>query len=161
MVESPPNADSRDLLTPDEFALVAGVVQRNNCEMTSETAERITSQALAYVATCATFPHLRLRPSRTVDEGWHALILCTVVYARLCRELGLFVHHAPEPPGPERHDPGALSRTMTAMRAAGYPVEPDLWVPPTDRTIPVAADCEHSEPPPAGCGFDCSNTGPN
>ncbi|MEU4890978.1 hypothetical protein AB0B12_04725 [Streptomyces sp. NPDC044780] len=37
-----------------------------------------------------------------------------------------------------------------------------LWLAPTDQTIPVAADCEHSEPGGENtCTGDCSNTGPN
>ncbi|GAA3664659.1 hypothetical protein GCM10022420_049820 [Streptomyces iranensis] len=37
-----------------------------------------------------------------------------------------------------------------------------LWPAPTDRSIPVAAGCEHSEPGGEGtCAGDCSNTGPN
>lgn len=153
--------DPRGLINKAEFALVAGVVQRNNGGMTLDTAEKITAEALAFVAACSEFPERRLKPSRTVDEGWHALILCTTVYARLCGRLGMFVHHVPEPPDVTRHGPGALARTMYAISDAGYPVNTALWMPPTDQSIPVAASCEHSEPPPAGCGADCSNTGPN
>ncbi|WP_070014588.1 hypothetical protein [Streptomyces nanshensis] len=60
-----------------------------------------------------------------------------------------------------RHNSGDLDRTQAAIAAAGYVTDPLLWLPPTDSTVPVAAECEHSEPPPAGCGADCSNTGPN
>ncbi|MFJ9771947.1 glycine-rich domain-containing protein [Kitasatospora sp. NPDC101157] len=154
-------ATARSLITPEEFIGVASTVQRNNPGMALDTAEEITAEALKFVAACAASPTSGLKPSRTVDEGWHALILHTVVYARLCKRLGLFVHHVPEPPDVTRHDPGALARTMDAITAAGYEVNASLWKPPTDRSIPVAADCEHSEPAPAGCGFDCSNTGPN
>ncbi|MFJ2780194.1 hypothetical protein [Kitasatospora sp. NPDC087315] len=153
--------DARSLLTPTEFTDVLAVVMRNNPEMAHETAERVVTQSLAFVAACSEFPQLRLKPSRVVDEGWHAQILCTRIYARLCGTLGLFVHHVPEAPDVTRHDPDALRRTRQAITAAGYTVDAELWGAPTDTAIPVAASCEHSEPPPAGCGFDCSNTGPN
>ncbi|SDT11652.1 hypothetical protein SAMN05216371_1324 [Streptomyces sp. TLI_053] len=153
-------ADVRSLVTPEEFAGVVATVERNNPGMGVDTAEQITAEALKFVVACAASPRSGLKPSRTVDEGWHALILHTVVYARLCKRLGLFVHHVPEPPDTTRHDPDALTRTMDAIRGAGYDVDTALWKPPTDRSIPVAAGCEHTEEP-SGCGFDCGNSGPN
>ncbi|MGW1376020.1 glycine-rich domain-containing protein [Streptomyces sp. NPDC002446] len=154
-------SDPRDLVSPAAFASITHTVLANNPGMGRAIAERIVVEAIKFEAACARRPRLRLKPSRVVDEGWHALILHTRVKAELARKLGLFVHHVPEPPGPERHDPGALARTQKAIRAAGYVPDPDLWTGPSDGTIAVAATCEHSEPPPAGCGADCSNTGPN
>ncbi len=57
-----------------------------------------------------TFPDARLRPSRVVDEGWHALILHTRVYSELCEGVGRFVHHMPEPSDGSRHNPAELIR---------------------------------------------------
>ncbi|MFD9819077.1 glycine-rich domain-containing protein [Streptomyces violascens] len=155
-------ANPRDLITPQEFAGVVATVLDNNTGMAADVAERIVAEALAFVAACAQFPGSRLKPSRVVDEGWHALILHTGVYARLCRSMHRFVHHVPERPDVTRHDPGALARTMERITQAGYPVDVRLWLPPTDETLPVAATCEHSPPGPEGtCSGDCSNTGPN
>ncbi len=151
----------RDLIGEKQFAGVVATVLDNNEGMAADVAERIVAQALAFVAACAAFPGERLRPSRVVDEGWHALILHTGVYAALCRSLHRFVHHVPERPDVTRHAPGALAHTMDRIRDAGYEVDVRLWLPPGDETISVTATCEHSEPPPAGCGADCSNTGPN
>ncbi|MEV5875785.1 hypothetical protein AB0L75_16420 [Streptomyces sp. NPDC052101] len=153
---------ARGLITRKEFLAVAGTVQRNNPGMAGNVAEAITEEALKFEAACAHAPRARLRPSRVVDEGWHALILNTRVKERLAARLGLFVHHVPEPPDPSRHDPEALTRTQTAIRAAGFEPVPAMWGPPTGGTILVAADCEHSEPGGEGtCSGDCSNTGPN
>ncbi|MEV0375691.1 hypothetical protein AB0I10_39110 [Streptomyces sp. NPDC050636] len=152
---------ARDLIRPRAFAGGVATVQDNNPGMERDLAERIVTEALAFVAACAQHPDDRLRPSRVVDEGWHALLLHSVVYAGLCRSLSRYVHHVPERPDVTRHDPGALVRTMGRITDAGYEVDLRLWLPPTDETISVAAGCEHSEPPPAGCGADCSNTGPN
>ncbi|MFE0875334.1 hypothetical protein ACFW4X_10700 [Streptomyces smyrnaeus] len=153
---------ARHLVPDDQFAAVTRTVRTNNPGMTVEIAERIVAEALAFVAACS-LPHSRgLRPSRTVDEGWHALILHTKVYEALCAQLGCFVHHVPEPPDPSRHDVGELDRTQQAIAAAGYRTDPLLWLPPTDATIPVAADCEHGPPGEEGtCTDSCSSSGPN
>ncbi|MFJ2174304.1 hypothetical protein ACIOHE_15500 [Streptomyces sp. NPDC087851] len=160
--QAPTTRDARDLLTAEELAAVSATVQRNNLGMSIELAERITLEAVKFEAACASQPNARLKPSRVVDEGWHALILHTRVKARVAGRLGLFVHHVPEAPDASRHDPDALTRTQEAIEAAGYTPEPALWVGPSDTSIPVAAHCEHSPPPPEGtCTGDCSNTGPN
>lgn len=158
---APEVKSTRMLITPAAFAGVIATVQDNNEGMAADVAERIVDEALKFVVACAAFPGEHLRPSRVVDEGWHALILHTTVYAGLCRSLHRFVHHVPERPDLTRHDPGALKRTMDRIVDAGYEVDLRMWLAPDDRTIPVAAGCEHSEPPPAGCGAECSNTGPN
>ncbi|MEN8655140.1 hypothetical protein ABCR94_32290 [Streptomyces sp. 21So2-11] len=152
----------RDLIHPEDLAAVTATVQRNNPGMTVDMAELVTLEALKFEAACAAHPDARLKPSRVVDEGWHALILHTRVKASLAGRLGLFVHHVPEATDAGRHDPGALTRSQAAIVAAGYTPEPAMWGAPTDITIPVAASCEHSPPGPEGsCSGDCSNTGGN
>lgn len=159
---APGVSSARDLITPDAFADIVATVLDNNHGTAADVAERITAEALKFVAACARFPGERLRPSRVVDEGWHALILHTGVYAGLCRSLHRFVHHVPERPETTRHDSNALAQTMSRITDAGYEVDVRLWLPPTDETIPVAAGCEHSEPGGEGtCSGDCSNSGPN
>ncbi|RAJ66623.1 hypothetical protein K378_02795 [Streptomyces sp. Amel2xB2] len=59
-----------------------------------------------------------------------------------------------------RRNSGDLDRAQAAITAAGYVTDPLLWLPPKDSTVPVAAECEHSEPPSAGWG-DCGSTGPD
>ncbi|WP_411112785.1 hypothetical protein [Streptomyces sp. 029-5] len=160
--EAPVTRDARDLLTAEELAAVTATVQLNNPGMGADVAEAITLEALKFEAACATHPTARLKPSRVVDEGWHALILHTRIKARLAERLGLFVHHVPEAPDTSRHDPHALARTQAAIEAAGYTPAPAMWTGPTDTSIPVAASCEHSPAPPEGtCTGDCGNTGPN
>lgn len=94
------------------------------------TAERITEQALAFLVACGRYPDGHLVPSQPVDAGWHAFILHTAEYADFChRVAGRFIHHRPSDP----HEAGlgrqAIGITITAMRDAGLPVDPDLWVP--------------------------------
>ncbi|MEU8824327.1 hypothetical protein [Streptomyces sp. NPDC048636] len=78
-----------------------------------------------------------LAPSRVVDEGWHVLILHTRLYRELCKRVGRFVHHVPQAPDSERRDPEALTRAQERVVAAGFAVDDDLWMAPTDTSIPV------------------------
>ncbi|MFD7336705.1 hypothetical protein ACFV98_11960 [Streptomyces violascens] len=149
-------ANPRDLIPAAEFAAVAATVQANNPGMTEETAGRITTEALIFVAACAQFPE-GLRPSRVVDEGWHALILHTAPYTRLCRRLGHFVHHRPERRDPTRHSDSELKRTMGRIADAGFTADAKLWLAPARETISVAAECSHG---PESCA-SCFDGGPN
>ncbi|MFI9645983.1 hypothetical protein ACIHAA_06750 [Streptomyces sp. NPDC052040] len=60
-----------------------------------------------------------MAPSRIVDEGWHALILHTAMYAELCERLGSFVHHYPGY-DPTHYDPPVLDRTREKITALGW-----------------------------------------
>ncbi|UCM91486.1 glycine-rich domain-containing protein [Streptomyces marincola] len=144
--------NARELLTPEEFAAVAATVQ-DTSGVNEHVAARITEQALAFVAVAADAPHAALAPSRTVDEGWHALILHTRVYERLCRRLGRVVHHHPERPGSTDATCTAdwLTRTTDAIRQAGYGIDEELWRGPDDpEAVHVAAPVQHT-PRPANC----------
>lgn len=109
----------RDLIPAEAFAGVVATVLDNNKGMEQALAERITEEALKFVAACAKRPGRGLRPSRIVDEGWHALILHTKVYERLCRAQGRFVHHVPERPDPSRHNSFELEHTKASIQKAG------------------------------------------
>lgn len=92
-----------------------------------ETAGRIVDQALGFLLACALNPGLRLAPSRRVDAGWHAFILHTREYAEFCdRVAGEFIHHVPAAAGEDGGGYAAVAAT-DAMRAAGIPVDEDLW----------------------------------
>jgi hypothetical protein len=133
------------LLVDAEFDAVTATVMDNNPDMKPGTAARIVEQALAFVATAADTTEA-MAPSRAVDEGWHALILHTRLYERLCARLGTFVHHVPQRPADTRDDytPDWLTRTTAAMEAAGYQVGADLWQGPEDDTVRVAAPTQHT-----------------
>jgi hypothetical protein len=122
----------------------------NNEGMDYETAGRIVEQGLAFVATSARFPDAPLAPSPVVDEGWHALILHTALYAELCDKLGKFVHHYPQRPEPSGYDPRITEYTVTTMADAGYPADMELWQSPEDNRVTVGARTWHT--PPGGCG---------
>ncbi|UWE08574.1 glycine-rich domain-containing protein [Actinacidiphila bryophytorum] len=138
-------APTTGLLDPAEFDAVTFTVMDNNLGMARGLAERIVIEALAFVVTCARNPEAPIAPSRTIDEGWHALVLHTALYARLCDRLGAFVHHYPERPDPTRQGADIIARTTALIEATtGHTPDPELWALPTDTRIPVAADCGHS-----------------
>jgi hypothetical protein len=139
-----PVLDARTLLAPGEFDAVTATVVDNNPGMAEDTAGRIVTEALAFVTVAAAYPGEPIAPSRIVDEGWHALILHTALYARLCGQLGAFVHHYPERPDQARQKPGVLDHTTALLRAAGHTPDPSLWTLPADGRTPVAAKCGHA-----------------
>ncbi|GAB2929522.1 hypothetical protein [Streptomyces mayteni] len=140
----------RELVDDAEFADVVATVLDNNPGMKQLLAERIVSQALAFVATAAAGA-AGIAPSRVVDEGWHALVLDTQLYERLCDRLGDYVHHQPERPGAAGYNPAWLVRTREAIAQAGFEVDPDLWSGPDDDTISVAAPAQHTPVPGPNC----------
>jgi hypothetical protein len=151
---------ARALLTAAEFEGVAATVGSNNPDMPQATADRITEEALKFVAAAAREPG-GMRPSRAVDEGWHALILHTRVYARLCANLGRFVDHVPELPDPSRYTPGILDSTIDRIRAAGFEPDMELWTGPLEG-IQVAATCQHdNECADGNCQANCRDDHPN
>ncbi|MGW0735109.1 glycine-rich domain-containing protein [Streptomyces sp. NPDC002851] len=143
--------DVRDLLTTDAFEGVVATVIDNNPGMAEAMAARIVTEALKFVDAAAKFPTVKITPSQVVDEGWHALILHTGPYAKVCARLGQFVHHWPERPDPKRHDPDALTRTVALIEQAGHSADVELWTGPTRALVPMAAQCSHT-PKPGGCG---------
>ncbi|MFD0353530.1 hypothetical protein ACFVHW_07235 [Streptomyces sp. NPDC127110] len=158
--EATTTRNARTLVSPEEFVGVAATVASSNPDMSQANAERITEEGLKFVAAAAAFPG-NMRPSRTVDEGWHALILHTTVYARLCARLGRFVHHLPELPDPTRYTPGALDHTLNRIREAGFVPDMELWTGPLEG-IPVAATCQHDNQCADGnCSSTCRDDHPN
>jgi hypothetical protein len=141
------------LIAPDLFdRLVHRIAKDGN--LPTELTERIMDQALAFLGACARDHHEPLAPSELVDIGWHAFVLYTRDYADFCHQVaGRFIHHTPT----DENDPTAsgaaaratVDRTVTAIEAAGFIVDPDLW------PLGASAECTgchngcHDDPPPA------------
>ncbi|MFK0252535.1 glycine-rich domain-containing protein [Streptomyces sp. NPDC090445] len=135
---------ARHLLSTTGFTRVVHLVQRDNDGVEDAMATRIVDEALKFVAAAGRSTGRHLRPSKTVDMSWHALILHTAMYRELCSALGRFVDHRPEGPETLRRDADTLGRTMEAIREAGYEPDAYLWGPLADTEI-QAGDCMHSE----------------
>jgi anti-sigma regulatory factor (Ser/Thr protein kinase) len=126
---TPDEARPRELITLGLFSKLTLRVMADEGH-DRDTAERIVEQALAFLMACARYPDGHLSPSETVDAGWHAFVLHTADYAEFCdRIAGRFIHHRPNGPGEAASEQQAIGVTIAAMRAAGLPVDPGLWVP--------------------------------
>ncbi|MEU5269038.1 hypothetical protein AB0G77_10895 [Streptomyces hygroscopicus] len=149
------------LLSDADRAAVVDTVMSNNPDMSPMLAGRIVDEAAKFVAAVASATE-PLAPSRVVDEGWHAMILNTRIYQRLCNKVGRFVHHVPERPDPENRDPEALTKTQRQISSAGFTVDAALWLAPGDSSLPVAASCQHRPADPEGtCTGDPDGDGPS
>lgn len=136
---------ARMLIADERFASCRSTVMDANPGMSEEMAGQIVEEGIKFVTACSRNPGTGLAPSRIVDEGWHALILHTAMYAELCTNLGgMFVHHYPGY-DPTNYDPSILDRTREAIAALGWEADPELWGPPSDeRLASVAAKCQHA-----------------
>lgn len=122
----PGTRDARALLAPDDFSAVTATVTAHNPRMDCFLAERVVLEALKFVATAAESSET-IAPSHLVDKGWHALILHTALYQRLCSRLGGFVDHDPGPHGPPGNASNSIDQTVTSIELAGFPVDRNLW----------------------------------
>jgi hypothetical protein len=113
------------------------------------TARRIVGQTAGFIAASGQQPGQSLAPSKLVDIGWHTFILHTVDYTAFCEQVaGRFVHHVPTAEAEEPPDGSETrQRTLAAITAAGYTIDPELW--------PDLADCSQCH---AGC-TDSPNSG--
>jgi len=146
-----------DMLTEDEANRVAALVVRDNEGVEDQaTALSIVDEALKFLAAAANGKNKgkALRPSRVVDMGWHALILHTEIYFKLCHGLGRYLHHRPEGPETLRRDATTLDNTVEAIRNAGYAPNEYLWGMKAETEI-KGGDCMHSE-----CNQDGACTAP-
>ncbi|MDX3206103.1 hypothetical protein [Streptomyces scabiei] len=145
--------NARSLVDPLFFARLSARVASAN-ELDQETAEAITDQAIAYLATCAQKPSDA--PSyfmcKTVDPAWHAFLEYTKEYDRFFASHGWAkVHHNPcDLPGVDYGDPKVMiPQTLAAIEAAGYRVDRDLWT--GDLTCDTCGDDgQPGDPPPCG-----------
>lgn len=118
----------RDLVSPALFdRLVRRIVKDEQIDQ--PTAERIIAQALAFLQTCALNPGAGLGPSPAVDIGWHTFILHTKEYGEFCQRIaGRMIHHNPTDDADEQVGKyRSIKATLAAMRAAGIPVDEEMW----------------------------------
>ncbi|MGV9563125.1 glycine-rich domain-containing protein [Streptomyces sp. NPDC003480] len=130
-LERPVSAtDPLTLVDPEVTNRLTRRITTDHPTIDEATARRIVGQAAAFIAASGQQPGQSLAPSMLVDFGWHAFILHTADYADFCRRVvGRFVHHVPTDEDEEL--PGGAEetreRTLTAIRAAGYTVDAELW----------------------------------
>ncbi|HWU07420.1 MAG TPA: hypothetical protein VN520_13755 [Streptomyces sp.] len=153
--------DPRTYIAPDVWEREVALLLRNPAN-TRELAEAKFGQAIAYLVTCGENPDLLMGPSEQVDEAWHSFMLDSIPYHHFTdRHFGRYIHHVPELPGTtaqvqclsddeaarDGHGskdgrPLVLERTITAIKAAGFKIDADLW------GMESAADCNQCH---SGC----------
>ncbi|MEU5978202.1 hypothetical protein [Streptomyces sp. NPDC047315] len=111
-----------DFITSELRADLITMVREDSWpEMTDDQGQRGVNQVAAFLAVAANTTE-RATPSLRVDLFWHALVLHTKDYARVCDALGGgFIHHVPD--RNNGHDPAegraAMRRTAEVIRSAG------------------------------------------
>ncbi|MET8270729.1 hypothetical protein [Streptomyces sp. NPDC005096] len=142
---TPVRADARTLISDELFGrLVNRIVKDEGVDQ--PLAERIMTDALAFLAACAANPGAALGPSEQVDLGWHAFVLYTEPYAEFCERIaGRFIHHSPADEPGATYEPkrDTRLRAIEAIRQAGYEPDTELWG--------HAADCSQ-------CHSGCSDS---
>lgn len=123
--------DPRTLVRPGLYRrLVNSTASRN--AYPAEYADRVMSQALAFLAACAINRSQQLTPSESVDAGWHTFLTYTQDYDAFCKQLGGFIHHIPDDETEDgdalARDPRRLEATVEAIRSAGFEIDAGLWV---------------------------------
>ncbi|MEV4501565.1 glycine-rich domain-containing protein [Streptomyces klenkii] len=147
IVEERPVIDAGTLVGVELRETIAADVRARYDHITAELACRGVGQLLAFLAAGAVSEQ-PLSPSPLVDDFWHAFILRTKAYADFCHDtFGKFVHHQPGFLDREEHGggKGLRARTVDAIQAAGYTVDPEFW-PELD-----IADCSQ-------CHANCHNS---
>jgi hypothetical protein len=93
-----------------------------------ELAERTFGQTVAYLVTSAENPDVRMAPAPAVDKGVHSFILDSPTYVDFCtRYAGGYIHHVPNLSEDGDGETGLVRRTISAIHAAGFIVDTELW----------------------------------
>lgn len=96
--------------------------------MDRDLAERTFGQTVAYLVTSAENPDVPMGPTSQVDKGVHSFVLDTPRYWDFCLEhAGVYLHHVPHLPEERAGQPKVLHGTIQAIRAAGFPLDIELW----------------------------------
>ncbi|SMD01162.1 hypothetical protein [Lentzea albidocapillata] len=111
-----------------------------------EMAERIFGQAVAYLVVAGENPDVPMGPTPIVDEGVHSFMLDTPNYFLFCDENnnGRYIHHIPHLPDDGQEGPLVLNGTIKAIRAAGFPLDAELWNTQSVKCNQCYAGCHDS-----------------
>lgn len=119
--------DPRTCVSDHTWERLVRLIMRDH-GMDRELAERTAGQAVAYLVTSAENPMVRMGPTPAVDKGVHAFILDSPNYFAFCEQhAGHYIHHVPDLPEDGRGEVGLVKATVSAIRAAGFPLDTGLW----------------------------------
>lgn len=131
---TPLRADARTLISEELFDRLVNRIAKDE-HLDRSLAERIMTDALAFLAACGANPGAALAPSEQVDIGWHTFILYTEPYTEFCRRVaGRFIHHSPADEPGVTYEPkrDTRLRALDAIRSLGYEPDAELWGVPAD-----------------------------
>jgi hypothetical protein len=119
--------DPRAYVSSDVWEREVRLIMRDHT-MDREWAERTFGQTVAYLVTSAENPDVAMGPTPQVDKGVHSFLLDTPRYWEFCMSLsGAYLHHVPHLPEERAGQPKVLHGTIAAIRAAGFPLDDELW----------------------------------
>ena len=119
--------DPRNCVSSDVWEREVRLIMRDH-DMVRELAERTFGQTVAYLVTSAENPDVLMGPTPAVDKGVHSFVLDTPRYWDFClAHAGGYLHHVPHLPEERDSQPLVLQQTIAAIRAAGFPLDVELW----------------------------------
>lgn len=119
--------DPRTCVPEHVWERLARLIMRDH-GMDRDLAERTAGQAVAYLVTSAENPEITMGPAPAVDKGVHTFVLDSPNYFAFCdQHAGRYIHHVPHLPDDGDGEVGLVKRTIAAIRAAGFQVDPELW----------------------------------
>lgn len=119
--------DPRTCLSKRTWDRLVRLIMRDH-GLNHDLAERTAGQTVAYLVTSAENPAITMSPTPAVDKGVHTFILDSPSYFAFCdQHAGRYIHHVPHLPEDETAEVGLVKRTISAIRAAGFPVDVELW----------------------------------
>ncbi|CRK56145.1 hypothetical protein [Alloactinosynnema sp. L-07] len=119
--------DPRDYVTAEVWDREVRLIMRDH-DFDRDLAERTFGQTIAYLVTTAEKPRTPMGPTPQVDKGVHSFVLDTPRYVDFCMEhAGRYLHHVPHLPEERGSQPKVLHHTIETIRAAGFPLDTELW----------------------------------
>lgn len=127
--------DPRTCVSEHAWERLVRLIMRDH-GLERDLAERTAGQTVAYLVTSAENPEITMGPTPAVDKGVHTFVLDSPNYFAFCdQHAGRYIHHVPHLPDDTGSDGdsdggsavGLVKRTISAIRAAGFPVDTELW----------------------------------
>ena len=119
--------DPRTCLPEHTWERLVRLIMRDH-DLDHGLAERTAGQTVAYLVTSAEQPEITMGPAPAVDKGVHTFVLDSPSYFAFCdQHAGRYIHHVPHLPDDETGEIDLVKRTIAAIRAAGFPVDAELW----------------------------------
>lgn len=119
--------DPRTCVSAEVWDREVRLIMRDH-DLDRDLAERTFGQTVAYLVVAGENPDVPMGPTPAVDKGVHSFTLDTPNYFAFCEEnAGRYIHHIPHLPEDGEEGVLVLNSTIHAIRAAGFPLDAELW----------------------------------